>query len=82
MAIAGSTLSERDRKEFNLMIAEKKTAFAQESQAMTTQTVRASQSLAASYLRSMWSPTPSACPAPCYAEWYPPVLTARNHDCL
>jgi hypothetical protein len=82
MAIAGPTLSERDRKEFNLMIAEKKTALAQEFQAMTTQTVRASQSLAASYLRSMWSPTPSAWPAPCYAERCPPVLTARNHDCL
>jgi hypothetical protein len=56
MAIAGPTLSERDRKEFNLMIVEKKTAFTQAVQAMTTQTVRANQTLAASYLRSMWSP--------------------------
>jgi hypothetical protein len=57
MAIAGPTLSERDRKEFNLMILEKKTAFAQAFQAMASQTARANQSLAASYLRSMWSPT-------------------------
>ena len=38
------------------MIVEKKTAFAQACQAMATQTVRANQSLAASFLRSMWSP--------------------------
>jgi hypothetical protein len=57
MAIAGPTLSERDRKEFNLMVAEKKTAFAQAWQAMATQTVHANQTLAASFFRSMWSPT-------------------------
>jgi hypothetical protein len=56
MAVAGATLSERDRKEFNLMVAEKKTAFAEAWQAMATQTVRANQTLAASFLRSMWSP--------------------------
>lgn len=56
MAIAGHTLSERDRKEFNLMIAEKKTAFAQACQAMATQTLRANQTLAASFFRSIWSP--------------------------
>jgi hypothetical protein len=56
MAIAGPTLSERDRKEFNLMVAEKKTAFAEAWQAMATQTVRANQTLAASFYRSMWSP--------------------------
>ena len=38
------------------MIAEKKTAFAQAWQAMATQTVRANQTLAASFFRSMWSP--------------------------
>jgi hypothetical protein len=57
MAIGGPTLSERDRKEFNLMVAEKKTAFAEAWQAMATQTVRANQTLAASFFRSMWSPT-------------------------
>jgi hypothetical protein len=56
MAIAGPTLSERDRKEFNLMVAEKKTAFAEAWEAMATQTVRANQTLAASFYRSMWSP--------------------------
>ena len=57
MAMASSTLSERDRKEFDLMVAEKKTAFAEAWQAMATQTVRANQTLAASFFRSMWSPT-------------------------
>ena len=56
MAVAGAMLSERDRKEFNLMVAEKKTAFAEAWQAMATQTVRANQTLAASFFRSMWSP--------------------------
>jgi len=56
MAIGGPTLSERDRKEFNRMVAEKKTAFAEAWQAMATQTVRANQTLAASFFRSMWSP--------------------------
>ncbi len=56
MAITGSTLSERDRKEFNLMVAEKKTAFAEAWQVMAEQTVRANQTLAASFFRSMWSP--------------------------
>jgi hypothetical protein len=56
MALAGPTLSQRDRKEFDLMVAEKKTAFAQAFQAMAAQTLRANQSLAASFLRSMWSP--------------------------
>jgi len=57
MALAGPTLSERDRKEFNLMVAEKKTAFAQACQAMATHSVNANQALAVSFLRSMWSPT-------------------------
>ena len=57
MVMAGPTLSARDRKEFSLMVSEKKTAMAQAWQAMATQTVRANQTLAASYLRSVWSPT-------------------------
>ena len=57
MAMSGPTLSERDRKEFQLMVAEKKTAFAEAWQAMATQTVRANQTLATSFLRSAWSPT-------------------------
>jgi hypothetical protein len=57
MALSGSTLSERDRKEFELMVAEKKTAFAEAWQAMAVQTVRANQALATSFLRSVWSPS-------------------------
>ena len=39
------------------MVAEKKTAFAEAWQAMATQSVRASQTLAKSFLRSIWSPS-------------------------
>jgi hypothetical protein len=63
MAIAGPTLSARDRKEFDLMVAEKKTAFAQAFQAMATQAVRANQALAVSFLRSAWSPASWGRPA-------------------
>lgn len=57
MAVAGPTLSERDRKEFYLMLAEKSAAFAQAWQAMATQSVRANQALTASLLRSISSPS-------------------------
>ena len=55
MAMAGPTLSDRDRKEFQLMVKEKETAFTQAWNAMAVQSVRASQALTASYFRSMWS---------------------------
>jgi hypothetical protein len=57
MATSGPTLSERDRKEFQLMVAEKKMAFAEAWQAMAAQSMRASQTLAMSFLRSIWSPS-------------------------
>lgn len=57
MVIAGSKLSERDRKEFNLMVAEKQIAFADSWQAMAKQTLRANQALATSFLRAIWSPS-------------------------
>ncbi len=57
MALSGPTLSERDRKEFQLMVAEKKTAFAEAWHAMAMQSVRANQALATSFLRSIWSPS-------------------------
>jgi hypothetical protein len=57
MAMSGPELSERDRKEFELMVAEKKTAFAEAWQAMATQSVRANQALARSIFRSIWSPS-------------------------
>lgn len=56
MAMAGATPSKRDRKEFNRMVAEKQTAFAESWQEMATQTIRANQALATSLLLSAWSP--------------------------
>ncbi len=64
MAIAGPTLSERDRKEFERMVAEKHTAFSEAWQAMATQSVRANQALAASLMRSAWSPSAARKPTP------------------
>ena len=56
MAIAGPAPSKRDRKEFELMVAEKKLAFSQSWGAMATQVLRANRVLAASLVRSAWSP--------------------------
>jgi hypothetical protein len=57
MAIAGPSVSERDRKEFQRMGAEKTAAFSESWNAMTMQALRANQALAASFLRSFWSPS-------------------------
>ena len=57
MAMSGPTLSERDRKEFTLMVAEKKAAFTDAWQAMAVQSVVAQQALAMSLLRSVWLPS-------------------------
>jgi hypothetical protein len=57
MAISGQTLSERDKKEFDLMVAEKKSAFAQSWSAMAVQATRANQALALSFFKSFWLPT-------------------------
>ena len=57
MAIAGPSLSERDRKEFQRMGAEKTAAFIESWNAMTMQALRANQALAASFFRSFWSPS-------------------------
>lgn len=56
MAMAGHLPSERDRKEFDLMVAEKNTAFAQSWVAMANQSLLANQALSASWLRTMCSP--------------------------
>ena len=56
MAMAGHSPSERDRKEFDLMLAEKHTAFTQAWVAMANQSLIANQALSASLLRSMCSP--------------------------
>jgi hypothetical protein len=57
MALAGPVLSKRDRREFNLMVAEKNVAFAQAWQAMFKQSVRVNQTLATTLIRSVWSPS-------------------------
>jgi len=57
MAITGPSVSERDRKEFKRMGAEKTAAFSESWNAMTMQALCANQALAASFLRSFWSPS-------------------------
>ncbi|MFZ1640662.1 MAG: polyhydroxyalkanoate granule-associated phasin [Candidatus Contendobacter sp.] len=76
MAIAGPSLSERDRKEFQRMCIEKTAAFGESWNAMTLQALRAHQALAASFLRSFWSPSlkgrPSA--SAVAAQWHSAAL--------
>ena len=57
MALAGSTPSARDRKEFQRMVAEKNAAFAESWHAMALQAARANQALAMSMAHSFWSAT-------------------------
>ena len=52
MALSGPKLSPRDRKEFNLMVAEKNSAFGESWNAMAAQAALANQALAASFFRS------------------------------
>jgi len=57
MALAGpGVLSKRDRREFHMMGAEKLTAFSEAWNAMASQAVRAQQTLAATWMSSMFSP--------------------------
>ena len=56
MALAGPTLSDRDRKEFQMMVHEKHAAFAQAWGAMAMHAFRANQALTASVLRSFFTP--------------------------
>ena len=67
MALSGSTLSPRDRKEFARMVAEKNAAFAQSWNAMAAQAALANQALAASFLRSVLAPTRGRKPSPAAA---------------
>lgn len=55
MALSGPRLSPRDRKEFERMVAEKHSAFAESWNAMTAQAAVANQALAASLFRSFLS---------------------------
>jgi hypothetical protein len=56
MAIAGPLPSARDRKEFELMNAEKTDAFNESWNAMATRAIHANQALATSFILSCWSP--------------------------
>jgi len=56
MALAGPKLSERDRKEFARMFAEKNSAFSESWNAMTLQALRSHQAISLSLLRSLWTP--------------------------
>ena len=56
MALAGAQLSERDRKEFLMMLSEKQVAFAQAWSDMAMHAFRANQALAASMLPFFFSP--------------------------
>jgi hypothetical protein len=53
MALAGTTTSERDRKEFKLMVAEKQSAFTESFARMGLQAMRENQALALSWFRSV-----------------------------
>lgn len=55
MALAGPKPSLRDRKEFERMVAEKKTAFGESWNAMVTQAALVNQKLTASFFRSFLS---------------------------
>jgi hypothetical protein len=55
LALAGAAPSPRDRKEFELMGAEKAAAFAESWRAMVTQAMRAQQELTLSMMRSAWA---------------------------
>ncbi len=57
MALAGQTLSDRDRKEFDLMSSEKSAAFFESWKAMATQSLRVNQALSMSVFRAFWSPS-------------------------
>jgi hypothetical protein len=57
MALAGQTPSNRDKKEFDLMVKEKEIGFSESWSAMATQAAFANQALALSLFKSFWSPT-------------------------
>jgi len=63
MALAGATPSQRDRKEFELMVSEKGQVFFESWSAMTLQAIRAHQALAASLFQSFWMPWSAGMPS-------------------
>jgi len=67
MSLAGPTLSDRDRKEFQMMVSEKHAAFVQAWSDMALHAFRANQAFTASLLRFFFTPfsyrKPSAAPS-------------------
>lgn len=76
MALAGPMLSERDRKEFDRMLAEKETAFHESWSAMAAQAWLAQRALTSQMIRSMLTPTltPHALPAQWVSHWHQETL--------
>ena len=64
MALSGPTLSPRDRKEFERMVAEKHSAFGEAWLAMSAEAAAANQQLAMSFLRSFVSIAQGRKPSP------------------
>lgn len=64
MALAGSKLSDRDRKEFQTMVTEKHAAFAQAWIAMAMESFRANQAIATSMFTSFFNPFSPKKPSP------------------
>ncbi len=67
MALSGPRLSARDRKEFELMVAEKNTAFGESWNAMAAQAALANQALAASFFKSFLAVAGGRKPGPASA---------------
>ena len=64
IALAGPHLSERDRKEFALMVSEKNAALGEAWQAMATHGARVNQALAASFFKSLLGAAHGKRPSP------------------
>jgi hypothetical protein len=64
IALSGPRLSDRDRKEFALMVAEKNAAFGEAWQAMAAHSARANQALTASFFKSFLSIARGKRPSP------------------
>lgn len=76
MALAGpGALSERDRREFQRMGAEKLAAFTESWNAMAAQTLRAQQTLATNWIGSMFVPWNAAqLPLNAPTQWHSAAL--------
>ncbi|HYN79337.1 MAG TPA: polyhydroxyalkanoate granule-associated phasin [Lamprocystis sp. (in: g-proteobacteria)] len=56
MALAGPSPSDRDRREFQLMVSEKQAAFSQAWSAMAMESIRANQTITASMFAAFFNP--------------------------